>query len=62
MRANLLTPRRKVTRLEFISILIALVVPRQAAFAAMIYFVLGPLHATYGFMRGHTRDRLPAAA
>ena len=44
-----------------ISILIALIVPRQSAFAGMIYFVLGPLHGAYGFMRGRTRDRLAAA-
>ena len=45
----------------FVSILITLILPRQAAFAGMIYFVLGPLHATYGFIRGKARDRLPAA-
>ena len=45
-----------------VSILITLILPRQAPFAGMIYFVLGPLHAVYGFMRGRTRDRLAAAA
>ncbi|MDQ3118868.1 MAG: TMEM175 family protein [Verrucomicrobiota bacterium] len=44
-----------------VSILIVLLVPRQASLAGLIYFVLGPLHATYGFIRGKTRDRLPAA-
>jgi hypothetical protein len=44
------------------SILVALIAPRQAAFAGMIYFVLGPLHATYGFARDKMRDRLAAAA
>ena len=42
----------------FVSILIALILPRQAAFAGMIYFLLGPLHATYGFLRGRNRERL----
>jgi uncharacterized membrane protein len=44
-----------------VSILIALIIPRQAAFAGMIYFVLGPLHAAYGFIRSKTRDRVAAA-
>ncbi len=38
-----------------ISILITVLIPRQSASAGMIYFVLGPLHATYGFIRGRRR-------
>ncbi len=45
-----------------VSILIAVILPQQAAFAGMIYFVLGPLHAGYGFMRGKARDRVASAA
>ena len=45
-----------------VSILIAVVLPRQAAFVGMIYFVLGSLHATYGFIRGKARDRVAVAA
>jgi uncharacterized membrane protein len=41
-----------------VSILIACIVPRHADFAGMIYFVLGPLHATYGFARGKARQRI----
>jgi uncharacterized membrane protein len=41
-----------------VSILIALILPRQAALAGLIYFVLGPLHAGYGLVRGKTRDGL----
>jgi uncharacterized membrane protein len=48
------------TAVALVSILIALIVPRQAAFAGMIYAVLGPLHATYGLLRDKKRHRLPA--
>ena len=44
----------------FVSILITLILPRQAAFAGLIYFVLGPLHTTYGFMRGRARAAISA--
>ncbi|CAA9268484.1 MAG: hypothetical protein AVDCRST_MAG42-3119 [uncultured Chthoniobacterales bacterium] len=53
VRRHLLT-----AAVALVSSLIALIIPRQAAFAGMIYFVLGPLHATYGFIRGKARDRL----
>lgn len=43
-----------------VSIRIAVLLPRQAAFAGMIYFLLGPLHAAYGFMRGKARDGIHA--
>ena len=45
-----------------VSILIALLLPRKAELAGMIYFLLGPLHATYGFLRGKARERMAATA
>ena len=41
-----------------LSILIAPILPRRADF---VYFVLGPLHAAFGFARSKVRERVQAA-
>jgi uncharacterized membrane protein len=40
------------------SIAIASLLPGHASWAGMIYFLLGPLHALFGFMRGKSRERV----
>lgn len=39
---------------------IALLLPGRASWAGIIYFLLGPLHALFGFVRGKSRDKLRA--
>jgi hypothetical protein len=43
------------------SIAIALSLPGRASWAGMIYFLVGPLHALFGFVRGKSREKLAAA-
>ena len=40
------------------SITIALVLPGDASWAGLIYFLLGPLHAAFGYLRGKQRERV----
>jgi hypothetical protein len=49
------------TAVALVSIALAAVMPQRAEFAGMIYFLLGPLHAGFGFFRGSRRNRLAAA-
>ncbi|CAA9253526.1 MAG: hypothetical protein AVDCRST_MAG42-2364 [uncultured Chthoniobacterales bacterium] len=44
-----------------LSILIAAILPRRADLAGFVYFLLGPLHAAFGFARGKARNQLSAA-
>lgn len=41
-----------------ISVALALALPRQAWLAGLIYFLLGPLHAGYGYLRDGRRETL----
>jgi uncharacterized membrane protein len=43
------------------SILLVLALPTQVHWAGMIYFLMGPAHAAFGFLRGKARDRLEGA-
>ena len=43
-----------------LSIMLVTIIPRRPEFAGFIYFLLGPLHAAYGFARGKGREALPA--
>jgi hypothetical protein len=42
------------------SIAIAVLLPGRASWAGMIYFLVGPLHALFGFVRGKSREKLSA--
>ena len=44
-----------------LSILIAAILPRRADFAGLVYFLLGPLHGAFGFLRGKARAALDAS-
>jgi uncharacterized membrane protein len=43
-----------------VSIGLAAAIPHRSEYAGMIYFVLGPVHAAFGFLRGSRRDRFAA--
>ncbi len=44
--------------LALVSITIALALPRQASWAGLIYFLLGPLQGAFGYVRGKAREAI----
>lgn len=42
------------------SIAIALLLPGRSSWAGLIYFLVGPAHALFGFIRGKSREKLNA--
>jgi hypothetical protein len=43
--------------IALVSIAIALIIPSRVHWAGLIYFPVGPVHATFGYMRGTRRER-----
>ncbi len=44
--------------LALVSITLALALPRQASWAGLIYFLLGPLQGAFGYVRGKAREAI----
>lgn len=48
--------------IALLSIALVLIVPTRVYWAGLIYFLMGPAHAAFGFARGKRRERIAQPA